>query len=121
MGNKTGVWQRFDKWGQQLAEKVYDAKPLENIVYTMAQTMPQYPGGEQAMVKYLKEKCGKSVSGATATFVVEKDGTVTAVKVMGADEMEAANITQALANAPRWEAGNNEGLPVRVQMHVPIK
>lgn len=121
MGNKTGVWQRYDKWGQELAEKVYDAKPLENIVYTMAQTMPRYPGGETAMVKYLKEKCGKSVSGATASFVVEKDGTVTAVKVQGADEAEATNIAQAIATAPRWEAGNNEGVPVRVQMRVPIK
>ncbi|HEX2617567.1 MAG TPA: hypothetical protein VHL57_08495 [Flavobacteriales bacterium] len=121
MGNKSGVWQRYDKWGQTLAEKVYDAKPLENLVYTMAQTMPRYPGGEQAMVKYLKEKCGKSVSGATASFVVEKDGTVSAIKVLGAEDEEAANIAQALVAAPRWEAGSNEGLPVRVQMRVPIK
>lgn len=121
MGNKTGVWQRYDKWGQELAEKVYDAKPLENIVYSMAQTMPRYPGGEQAMVKYLKDKCGKAVSGATASFVVEKDGTVSSVKVLGADEGDAASIAQALVSAPRWEAGSNEGLPVRVQMRVPIK
>lgn len=121
MGNKSGVWQRYDKWGQELAEKVYDAKPLENLVYTMAQTMPRYPGGEQAMVKYLKEKCGKGVSGATASFVVEKDGTVSGIKVLGADDGEASSIAQALVAAPRWEAGSNEGLPVRVQMRVPLK
>ncbi|MFT3885026.1 MAG: hypothetical protein QM724_06220 [Flavobacteriales bacterium] len=122
MGNKSGVWQRFDKWGQALAEKVYDAKPLENIVYTMAQTMPRYPGGEQAMVKYLKDRCGKGVSGATAAFVVEKDGSLSGIKVFGADDdNEAASIAQALVAAPRWEAGSNEGLPVRVQMRVPLK
>lgn len=121
-GKKSGVWKRYDRWGQELAEKVYDPTPLENIVYTMAQTMPTYPGGERAMVKYLRQQCGDGLrkNDVYATFVVEKDGQVSDVKVQGADERSTEQIVQALGGS-RWEAGSNNGVPVRVQMRVPIK
>lgn len=120
-GKKSGVWKRYDRWGQALAEKVYDPTPLENIVYTMAQTMPAYPGGERAMVKYVHEKCGKTKGEVVATFVVEKDGGLSDVKVLGADDRTTEQLVQALEASPRWQAGVNDGVPVRVQMRVPLK
>ena len=120
MGNKSGVWQRFDEWGQQLAEKVYDHAPLENIVYTMAPTMPQYPGGDQAMITYLKG-ISPGLHGATASFVVEKNGDLSDIKVIGAEPGAADHVVQALEKAPRFEAGEKDGIPVRVQMRVPLK
>ncbi len=120
MGYKSGIWQRYDEWGQQLAEKVYDPTPLENIVYTMAPTMPQYPGGEQAMISYLKTKAG-DVNGATATFVVEKDGDLSEIKVLGAQPAINDQLVDALDRAPRFEAGEKDGVPVRVHMRVPLK
>ncbi len=120
MGYKSGVWQRYDQWGQQLAEKVYDPTPLENIVYTMAPTMPQYPGGEQAMISYLKTKAG-DVNGATATFVVEKDGDLSEIKVLGVQPAINDQLVDALDRAPRFEAGEKDGVPVRVHMRVPLK
>ena len=120
MGYKSGIWQRYDEWGQQLAEKVYDPTPLENIVYTMAPTMPQYPGGDQAMITYLKAKAG-DVNGATATFVVEKDGDLSEIKVIGAPPAINDQLVDALDRAPRFEAGEKDGVPVRVHMRVPLK
>ncbi len=120
MGYKSGIWQRYDEWGQQLAEKVYDPTSLENIVYTMAPTMPQYPGGEQAMISYLKTKAG-DVNGATATFVVEKDGDLSEIKVLGAQPAINDQLVDALDRAPRFEAGEKDGVPVRVHMRVPLK
>jgi antitoxin component YwqK of YwqJK toxin-antitoxin module len=120
MGYKSGVWLRYDEWGQQLAEKVYDPTPLENIVYTMAPTMPQYPGGDQAMISYLKSKA-VGAEGATATFVVEKDGDLSGIKVIGAQPATSDQLVQALDRAPRFEAGEKDGVPVRVQMRVPLK
>ena len=67
-GRKNGVWARNDKWGRELAEKVYDAAPLKNLVYTLAQTMPQFPGGEKAMVRYVREKVGKTSGEVLASF-----------------------------------------------------
>ncbi len=121
-GRKNGVWTRRDKWGRELAEKVYDAKPLLNIVYTMAQTMPQYPGGEREMVRYLKEKVGRTKGNVMASFIVEKDGQVSDLQVVGAEDPALVEqIASALSGAGRWEAGTQDGQPVRVQMRVPLK
>lgn len=121
-GRKNGVWTRKDKWGRDLAEKVYDPAPLDNVVYTLAQTMPQYPGGEKAMVRYLREKVGKTHGDVMASFIVEKDGMLSEVEVVGADDPKIADqIASAISAAPRWAAGQQDGQPVRVQMRVPLK
>lgn len=121
-GWKHGVWTRKDKWGRELAEKVYNADPLKNIVYTMAQTMPQYPGGEKAMVRYVREKVGKPKGSVMASFIVEKDGQLSDVHVIGAEDPQVADqIASALSTAPNWESGRQDGQPVRVQMRVPLK
>ena len=121
-GRKNGVWERNDKWGRELAEKVYDVTPLKNLVYTMAQTMPQYPGGDKEMVRYIKEKVGKTQGNVTASFIVEKDGQLSDLQVVGTDDPQVAEkITTVISTAPRWEAGVQDGQPVRVQMRVPLK
>ena len=120
MGNKSGVWQSWNDWGEPMAEKVYNADVLANIVYTTAPTMPQYPGGDKAMVSYLKDKCGE-VKGATANFVVETDGDLTGIRVTGTDPATAEMLVSALDQAPRFDAGNKNGVPVRVEMRVPLK
>lgn len=121
-GRKDGVWSRHDQWGRDLAEKVYDRAPLMNLVYTMAQTMPEYPGGEKAMVRYLKEKVGKAKGEVMASFIVEKDGQLSDVQIVGAkDPAVAGQLADAINTLPRWQAGMQDGHPVRVQMHVPLK
>jgi len=121
-GRKNGVWARNDKWGRELAEKVYDAAPLKNLVYTLAQTMPQFPGGEKAMVRYVREKVGKTSGEVLASFIVEKDGQLSDLQVVGVDDPQIAEqIAEAIVTAPRWEAGVQDGQPVRVQMRVPLK
>ncbi|HMN05274.1 MAG TPA: energy transducer TonB [Flavobacteriales bacterium] len=121
-GWKNGVWTRKDKWGRDLAEKMYNADPLRNIVYTMAQTMPQYPGGEKAMVRYVRQQVGKPQGNAMASFIVEKDGQVSDVQVTGvSNAVMAEQIASAISGTSGWEAGRQDGQPVRVQMRVPIK
>jgi protein TonB len=56
------------------------------------------------------------------TFVVERNGNVTDVKILrgiggGCDE-EAVRVVQ---NMPKWEPGKQRGKPVRVQFNMPIK
>lgn len=56
------------------------------------------------------------------TFVVEKDGRVTDIRVLrgiggGCDE-EAVRVIKAM---PRWQPGKQRGKPVRVQFNMPIK
>jgi TonB family protein len=127
MGLKAGVWQRFDQWGRPLVEKVYDPEALANIVYTRAQTMPEFPGGEKALVRMIRDQVkvpeGRPFKGQlTASFIVEKSGELTDVKVVdGADEQLGREVVQAIKATSPWTPGEERGVPVRVQVRLPVQ
>lgn len=98
-------------------------------IFTVVESMPSFPGGEEARITYLNENIKypqmareSGIQGRVfVTFVVERDGRVTDVKVLrgiggGCDE-EAVRVIQ---NMPRWEPGKQRGKPVRVQFNMPI-
>jgi len=127
-GNKAGVWMRYDAWGQELAEKIYNPEPLANIVYTRAQTMPQFrEGDERAFVRHIKTKVeaesDRKLKGSyTTTFIVEKDGSLSEVKVIeGQDEAIGERLAGAVKSTEPWTPGADKGQPVRVQMRVPVQ
>ncbi|MBL8010725.1 MAG: energy transducer TonB [Flavobacteriales bacterium] len=127
-GNKSGIWLRYDAWGEPLAEKIYNPEPLANIIYTRAQTMPQFNGGDdKALVRYVKSKVesasDKRVRGTyTSSFIVEKDGSLTEVKVVeGQDEKIGQQVVDAIKSTMPWSPGAEKGQPVRVQMRVPVQ
>lgn len=127
-GNKAGLWLRYDAWGQPLAEKIYNPEPLANIVYTRAQTMPQFKDGdEKAFVRHIKSKVEaeseRKVKGSyTTTFIVEKDGRLSDVKVIeGQDDKIGERVAGAVKSTEPWTPGADKGQPVRVQMRVPVQ
>ena len=106
-----------------------DMTPDKNGVYQIVEEMPQYPGGENALMDYVsknvvypKEAQEKGISGRVfVSFIVEKDGSVSNVKVMrgiggGCDE-EAVRVISGL---PKWKPGKMKGKPVRVSYMMPI-
>lgn len=127
-GYKIGIWERYDVWGQALAEKVYDPEVLASIIYTRAEAMPAYPGGDQrAFVRYIREKV-TPLSGdrlkaeVTTSFVVEKNGELTDVKVVGgANDVFNGQLVDAVKSTSPWQPGADNGRPVRVQMRVPVQ
>ena len=128
MGKKSGVWLRFDQWGRPLAEKVYDPEPLANIVYTRAESMPQYPhGGSKELIRYIKKKVTAASSekpkGTIVTScIVEKDGALTDVKVVdGKSATIDQQVVEAIQSTAPWQPGAERGLPVRVIMRVPVQ
>ncbi|MBP6311450.1 MAG: energy transducer TonB [Flavobacteriales bacterium] len=128
MGLKSGIWERFDMNGNELAEKIYDAKALENIVYTMAQTMPKYKGGDEKVFKhYIKSTVANSIrtklkGGVTTSFIVEKDGALSDIRVIGnEDKIVQAKVIEAVQASSPWDAGVEKGRLVRVQLEVPVK
>lgn len=56
------------------------------------------------------------------TFVVEKDGNLTGIKLERslAPELDAEAI-RLLKESPKWTPGMNNGKPVRVQYSVPVQ
>ena len=106
-----------------------DMTPDKYGVYQIVEEMPQYPGGENALMDYVsknvvypKEAQEKGISGRVfVSFIVEKDGSVSNVKVMrgiggGCDE-EAVRVISGL---PKWKPGKMKGKPVRVSYMMPI-
>jgi len=100
-----------------------------NKIFTAVEQEPTPAGGMAAFYKYLGNNIRypavakeNNVQGKVfMQFVVERDGSLTDVKVIrgigsGCDE-EAIRV---LKNAPRWKAGIQNGRPVRVQYNVPI-
>ena len=113
-----------------LFEQLFDlATYEEDTVYQIVEQMPQYTGGEEAMMKYVSENIkypqaakDKNIAGRVfVSFVVEKDGSVNEVKVMrgiggGCDE-EAVRVIKGM---PKWKPGIQKGKPVRVSYQIPI-
>ncbi|MBK9598559.1 MAG: energy transducer TonB [Flavobacteriales bacterium] len=57
-----------------------------------------------------------------ASFIVEKDGQLSDVQVVGAEDPRTADQIAGVINSlPPWQAGVQDGQPVRVQMRVPLK
>lgn len=98
-------------------------------VYQVVEEMPEYPGGMEAMYKFLSENIHypakakeEGIEGRVyVNFVVEADGRLTNIKVLhgiggGCDE-EAVRVVEAM---PKWKPGRNQGKAVRVHFNLPI-
>jgi periplasmic protein TonB len=93
--------------------------PIDSIyeLYTL-EKVPCFPGGEKEMMRYMRDmpiQEGQSTgSKMAASFVVEKDGSITNVKILKAVTVESIEPFKAyLANMPKWEPGQKERKAVR--------
>ncbi|PVH25894.1 energy transducer TonB [Sphingobacterium corticibacter] len=104
-----------------------DADP--NKIFTSVAVEPEYPGGMAAFRKYVETSfqypsgaIDAGVKGAVElTFVVEKDGSLTDIKVLkdlGYGTGQAG--VNLLKRSKKWKPGIQNGRPVRVQYRLPI-
>jgi TonB family protein len=98
-------------------------------VYTTVEQMPEFPGGTEAMMKFIGENLKyppeaikQKISGRVlVNFIVGKDGKIKNVKVirgigLACDE-EAIRVVNAM---PAWIPGKQKGEPVDVRFTLPI-
>jgi protein TonB len=98
--------------------------------YVWVQEMPEFPGGEEARVRYLAANLKYpaaaleiGISGKVYVyFVVDERGRVVEVSLLrgiggGCDE-EALRV---ISHMPDWKPGRQNGRPVRVQHSIPIE
>ena len=101
----------------------------DDKVYDVCEQMPIYEGGDAALLKYLRENLklpeedkergmqGRLVVG----FVVEKDGSLTNVKVLRAVDIALdAEVLRVVKGMPKWIPGRHNGQRVRVRYLLPI-
>jgi protein TonB len=103
-----------------------------NIVFTIVERMPQFPGGDEGLIKYLIENMKypaqakkNGISGTVyLTFVVNKLGNIEDAKVLrsvkNGEELndEALRVIKSM---PTWTPGTQNEKTVSVQYNLPIK
>lgn len=104
----------------------YDYEATFNIV----EHMPQFPGGEKALFKFLSRTVKypviaqeNGIEGVVFVgFVIDKDGSIINVKVLRpvdpSLDKEAIRVIKAM---PKWKPGRQRNKNVRVSYTVPIK
>lgn len=101
----------------------------ENKVFDVVEQMPSFPGGDAALMEYLSKNVKypvvaqeNGVQGrVTVTFVVERDGSVTDVKVVrSVDPSLDREASRVISSMPRWIPGKQNGSAVRVKYTVPV-
>jgi TonB family protein len=92
------------------------------------QSMPEFPGGDEARIKYIstnlvKPKGTDSISGTVyVEFVVEKTGEITNVNVKReVHPLLDSEAVRVIKNMPKWIPGKQLDQTVRVNMLFPIK
>lgn len=100
-----------------------------DTIYNVAETMPQFPGGPNELMKYLSEntkypesaKANKIEGRVFVSFVIEKDGSVTNAEVMrGIDKECDAEAVRVVSSMPKWQPGTQNGEAVRCRFTVPF-
>lgn len=101
----------------------------ENQVYDVVEQNPRFPGGDEAMYKWLNDNIKyppicqeQGIQGRVyLQFVVEKDGSITDVKtVRSPDPYLSKEAERVVNNMPRWSPGRQGGKPVRVKFTLPV-
>ena len=104
-------------------------KEEETKVFDVVEQMPSFPGGDAALMKFLSEHIKYPVVAeengiqgrVIATFVVERDGSITDVKVIkSVDPSLDKEAIRVLKSMPKWIPGKQNGSAVRVKYTVPV-
>ena len=139
---ETAFGQKDNKEGTEdrnvtrtLKDEVVVEKPVEKPkevkeeIFRSVEQMPQFPGGDAALMKYLQSHINyppmaaeNNVQGKVILqFVVEKDGRVGEVKVARSVDKdldkEAIRVVKSL---PKFTPGRQNGQPVRVWYTLPV-
>ena len=104
-------------------------KEEETKVFDVVEVMPTFPGGQQALFEWLSKNIKYPVVAeengiqgrVIVTFVVERDGSITDVRVAKSVDpsldKEAVRVVKAM---PHWIPGKQNGSAVRVKFTVPV-
>ena len=112
-------------------EQAIDEKPKEEEtkVFDVVEQMPSFPGGEGELMKFLNSHIKYPVVAeengiqgrVVCTFVVERDGSITDVKVIkSVDPSLDKEAMRVLKSMPKWIPGKQNGSAVRVKYTVPV-
>ena len=99
-------------------------------ICVVAEQMPEFPGGQAALFKYLSENVKYPVIAqengiqgrVICQFVVNTDGSIVNVEVVrsGGDASLDKEAVRVIKSMPKWKPGTQDGKPMRVRYSIPI-
>ncbi|WP_440422272.1 energy transducer TonB [Prevotella merdae] len=101
----------------------------ETKIFTVVEQMPMFPGGDAALMGYLRDNihyptvaAENGVQGRVVVgFVVERDGSITDVNILrSVDPSLDREAMRVVKSMPRWTPGKQNGSAVRVKYQVPV-
>jgi protein TonB len=104
----------------------------QNIVFVVVEKQPEFPGGFDMLNKFIKNNLSSVVKNnlnsgnitgmVILNFVVERDGSLTNIKVIKSLSKEADNeAIRIMSRSPKWKPGIQNNRPVRVDYTIPIR
>jgi len=120
--------QQVLKQNEVVVEKV-EQKEEETKVFEVVEQMPQFPGGDGALMQYLSSHIKYPVVAeengiqgrVVCTFVVERNGSITDVRVIkSVDPSLDKEAVRVIKSMPNWIPGKQNGSAVRVKYTVPV-
>ena len=103
--------------------------PQEKVIFQVVEEMPEFPGGMAEAMKFLAKNIKYPVAAQEAKiegrvivqFVIERDGSVSDVKVMrGVNPELDAEAIRVVSMMPKWIPGKQRGKAVAVKYTMPI-
>jgi len=101
----------------------------DDTIYEMAEQMAEFPGGTNALMKFLQQKLRypaaaseNGIEGRVAvSFVIEKDGSISnATVVKGVNPALDKEALRVVLSMPKWKPAKQAGKNVRFKYTVPI-
>lgn len=94
---------------------------IDDEICEVCENAPRYLDGQEKLMSYFDGKLpdnSEMTGRVTAKFVVEKDGSVSHIEIIGGNTNLRKGVDAALKEMPAWKAGNNkwESARCRVKM-----
>ncbi|MCL1867886.1 MAG: energy transducer TonB, partial [Paludibacter sp.] len=118
---------------EQMVKASQEAIKTEELetdkIYLVVDVMPQFPGGRQAMLKFLTNTMNypadaqrRKVQGqVVCSFVVDTDGSIINIEVVQKiDPVLDREAVRILKQMPKWSPGERLGKPVKVRFSIPF-
>ncbi len=103
----------------------------EVVAFSVVEKMPEYPGGDAALLKYIAENLPNPIISKDegippmpiyVSYVVDEKGNVTNVCVeKGGNEKINPSIIELVESLKKYEPGHQRGKPVPVKFTLPIR
>ena len=112
-----------------IEKPVEKPKEAKEEIFRSVEQMPQFPGGEAALMKHIKSQLNYPLEAAqnkiqgrvVIQFVVEKDGSIGEVKVVrSVDNDLDEEAVRLIKSLPKFIPGRHKGQPVAVWYTLPV-